>query len=467
MFKSLFQKLFFTYLSILVLVTLILSFTVSALADNYVYRAKHAVMDSVAEKTQDAANKFLTGEISQTELTEIINAMAYVTNAKIYVVQASADAVEEIELGDRLSGQYIRDALEAVLQGENVFLRRQYSEGFDAQVLFAAYPWKDSTGIRGAILLFSPEEDVSAIVASIRLATWLTAAAFVLIGGFIIYLVTRRIVRPIKALDAASQRMARGEEADDIEARTDDETGRLARSFNSMKRKLQQNEALRQELIAGISHDLRTPVTSINGYLSGMADGVIKPEDYPKTIGIVRQETQRLIRLTDEILQTAKIRSGSIELNLSDFPLREAVDAAIAANQPLAESKGIRITANVDRSLMVHADAQKLEQVLGNLVNNAVKYSGEGSSVTVVAERTPEGARVCVADNGPGIGPQSLPHIFDRYYRAAPREREGFGIGLAIVKAYVEAHGGRVEAQSKPGSGTRVCLVLPDQTFTN
>ena len=462
MFKSLFWKLFFTYLSVLVLVTLVLSVTISALADNYVYEAKHDLLDSVADKTAAAANKFAAGDISQTELTEIINSMAYISNAKIYVVQASADALEEIDLGNRLSGEYIRDALEVVLQGERVFLRRQYSEGFDAQVLFAAYPWDDGEGIRGAILLFSPEEDVSAIVAKIRLVTWLTAAVFVLIGGAIIYLVTRRVVRPIKALDEASRKMARGEPADDIETRSDDETGRLARSFNSMKHKLQQNEALRQELIAGISHDLRTPVTSINGYLSGMADGIIKPEDYPKTIGIIRQETQRLIRLTDEILQTAKIRSGSIELNLTRFPIHEMLDAAVAVNAPLAEKRGIRIEADIDHSLMVHADAQKIEQVAGNLINNAVKYSGKGCVVTIAAEHGGNGTCICVTDNGPGIDPESLPHIFDRYYRAVPREREGFGIGLTIVKAYVEAHGGRIEAESEPGRGTRICFILPD-----
>lgn len=462
MFKSLFQKLFFTYLSILVLVTLVLSFAVSALADNYVYEQKHALLDGVADKTISAANDFAAGELSQPELNEIINAMAYIANAKIYVVQASSDALDALNLGDRLEGQYIEDAMQTVLTGERVFLRRQYSVGFDAQVLFAAYPWEDSSGIRGAILLFSPEEDISAIVANIRLVTWLTAATFVLIGGIIIYLVTHRIVRPIKSLDEASRKMARGETADDIEARSDDETGRLARSFNSMKHKLQQNETLRQELIANISHDLRTPVTSINGYLSAMADGVIQPESYPKYIGVIRQETQRLIRLTDEILQTAKIQSGSIELNRSRFPLHDAADAAISASTLLAESKNIRITVDIDRSLMVHADAQKVEQVIGNLVSNAVKYSGEGCAVTVSAQQEEGITRVCVADNGPGIDPESLPHIFDRYYRAVPREREGFGIGLTIVKTYIEAHGGQVSVQSEPGNGTRICFTLPD-----
>ena len=450
MFKSLFQKLFFTYLSVLALVTLVLSVTVSALADDYVYNAKHDLLDSVADKTIAAANKYASGDVSQTELNETINAMGYIANAKIYVVQASADVLGEVDLGDKLSGQYIRDALASVLSGERVFLRRQYSEGFNAQVLFAAYPWDDGAGnIRGAILLFSPEENISAIVANIRLVTAGTAAAFLLIGGLVIYLVTRRIVRPIKSLDEASRRMARGEAADDVETRGNDETGRLARSFNSMKHKLQQNEALRQELIAGISHDLRTPVTSINGYLSGITEGVIKPEDYPKYLGIIRQETQRLMRLTDEILETAKIRSGSIELNLRRFALAEAADAAVSAHKALAAEKHIRIDMRIDRSLMVRADAQKLEQVFYNLLGNAVKYSGEGAVVEVTAEHVENAVHVCVADTGPGIDTKSLPHIFDRYYRAVPRERAGFGIGLATVKSYVEAHGGRVEAQSE------------------
>lgn len=462
MFKSLFQKLFFTYMSVLILVMLVLSFAVSALADNYVYTEKHKLLDSVAEKTAAAADEYAAGDISQAELTNIINSMAYIANAKIYIVQTSESALDDIDLGGRLSGQYIKDALQTVFSGRQVFLRRQYSKGFDAQVLFAAYPWSAGTDIRGAILLFSPEEDISAIVSGLRLVTWLTAAAFVLIGGFIIYLVTGRVVKPIRALDEASQSMARGEAADDIAAASKDETGRLARSFNIMKRKLQQNETLRQELIAGISHDLRTPVTSINGYLSGMADGVIKPEDYPKYLGVIRQETQRLIRLTDEILQTAKIQSGSIELNTRRFALRETVDNAASANVLLVQEKRIRIETDIDCALMVRADAQKIEQVIYNLINNAVKYSGEGSKVTVSAQHADGSTRVCVEDNGPGIAPETLPHIFGRYYRAAPLAREGFGLGLAIVKTYVEAHGGNLDAQSEVGHGTRICFTLPD-----
>ncbi len=461
MFRSLFQKLFILYLSILVLVTLVLSIVVSALADNYVYNSKHDLLDSVAVKTAAAADRFIAGEISQTALTEIINSLAYVSNAKIYVLQANKAAVEGIDLSGKLEGQYIRDALETVFSGERVFLRRQYSQGFDAQVLFAAYPWYDGDAIRGALLIFSPEEDISAIVSGVRLATWLTATAFVLLGGVLIFFVTRRVVRPIKALDEASRRMALGEAAEDVEVRGGDEAGRLARSFNSMKHKLEQNEALRQELIAGISHDLRTPVTSINGYLSGMAEGVIKPEDYPRYFSVIRQETQRLMRLTDEVLQTAKVRAGSMELSRSRFALREAVDAALAAHAPLAADKGIRIEARVDDSLMVNAEAQKLEQVLSNLIGNAVKYCGRSALVTVGAERLEGGVRVCVADDGPGIDPERLPHIFDRFYRAGLNQPEGYGMGLCIAKVYIEAHGGSITAESRPDNGTRICFTLP------
>jgi signal transduction histidine kinase len=326
-------------------------------------------------------------------------------------------------------------------------------------MLFGAYPWQDGDTIHGAVLLFSPQEAVASIVSDIRRALWLTAAAFVLIGGVVIYLFTRRIVRPIRAIEGASAQMANGVPVEDISIKSQDELGSLARSFNSMKNKLAQNEAMRQELIANVSHDLRTPLTSINGFVSGMADGVIRPEDYPRYIGIIRQQTQKLISLTDGILDTAKLRSGRIELTISDFPLSEAVAGAMSLNAAFAASRNVRIHADVAPGLSIQADRNKLEQAIYNLLANAVKFSPVGGEVSVTAEKAEGGLSVTVADNGPGIPAEELPLIFDRYYSVG--SSAGAGVGLGIVKSYAQAHGGHVDVTSESGQGSRFRLFIP------
>lgn len=459
---SLFQKLFFTYLSILALIMAVLSVFTSSLADRYVYREKQRVMDNVAMEAADAANSYAAGDISANQLSQVVDALGYVADTKIYVVRADESMADGLDLGGTLTGQYLSDALKKALAGETVFEQRQYSEGFGAQMLFGAYPWTDGDTVHGAVLLFSPQEAVSSIVADISRVIWITAAAFVLAGALIIWVFTRRVVRPIRAIERASSQVALGEPADDIDIRSNDEVGRLARSFNGMKRKLAQNEAMRQELIANVSHDLRTPLTSINGFVSGMADGVIPPEDYPRYIGLIRQQTQKLMALTDGILESAKLKSGSIELNVSEFPFADAAAEAVSMNAAPAAAKGVRILTEASKGLTLHADRKKLEQALYNLISNAVRFSPAGGTVRVDAAREAGGVRISVSDSGPGIPEIDLPLIFERYYQSGSGTGGGFGIGLGIVKSYIEAHGGSADARNLPDGGARFTIFLPD-----
>lgn len=460
MFKSVFQKIFVTYFSILIIVMLILFITITSLADNYVYNEKQKTLESVAYKANRAANEFASGKLAGEQLSEVIDAMGYITNTKIYIVKAGI--THHIDLGDKLTDDYLNEALPKVLAGDHVFMRRQYSSEFETRMLFAAYPWRDDTNIYGAILMFSPEKEISSIVANVRMHILIAAIFSVLIGGAVVYFVSRRIVKPIKAVDMASQKMALGQAVDDIDIVTNDEMGSLARSFNNMKHKIQKNEELRQDLISNISHDLRTPITTINGFASGMADGIIKSEDYPKYINIIRQEAKRLISLTSDILESAKIQSGSIELNISNVNIGEIVSAAIDANTTFASSKGIKFEVDVNAPEVVQADSKRLEQIIYNLVNNAVKYSYDQSTVKVTVWQENK-TQICVEDRGIGIRQSDLPNIFDRYYRAKSAEgKSGFGLGLCIAKTYTEAHGGYIDVQSTYGKGTRICVTIPN-----
>jgi signal transduction histidine kinase len=452
-----FKKIFLTYLLILVLVMTVLSLTISSLAENYVYGEKKSILENVADRANSAANAYNSGDYGQQELTRILDTMAYITDTKLYIVKP--DFYDEIDEGSEFGGEYLKDALKKALAGESVFIRRQYSTHFEARMLFMASPWRSGTEVKGAILLFSPEREVAAVIGGVQLAICLTAAAFVLIGGAIIYMFSRRIVKPIKAIGDASAKMALGEYVEDIDIGTKDELGSMARSFNSMKKKIEANEALRQDLIANISHDLRTPITNINGFLSGMSDGVIKPGEYPRYIKILKKEAKRLMDLTGGILEAAKVRSGSLELNITEFALLGAAKEAAAANAELAKSRNVKIVTDIDSKLRISADHKKITQVLYNLVNNAVKFSHVGGSVRLSAEETSEGVKISVEDNGAGIDENDLPNIFDRFYRASGES--GYGLGLSIVKTFVEAHGSHVEIQSGKGEGTLVSFILP------
>jgi signal transduction histidine kinase len=457
--RSLFAKIFVTYLSILLCIMVSLAITITALADNYVYAERQRLLDNIGNKTNALAVAYHGGTIDADQLNEAINAMGFTTDTKIYIIRTGLAQLDQLDMGDKLSDPYLKQALERVLLGERVFQRGQYAAGFAEKVVFAAIPWEDETTIYGAILMFSPERAISSIIWSIRSFIIVAASVFVIIGGLVIYLFSKRLIMPIKAIEAASARMALGEDTPDIDIRSRDELGDLARSFNTMKNKIQSNEVLRQELFANISHDLRTPLTSINGFARGMADGIIKPKDYRKTVDIILSEVRRLMQLTDEILETAKIRSGNIELNLSRFSLRRAVDAAVAAQLALFSDKGMSICVNVDEGIALCADEKRIEQVLFNLLNNAFKYAYANTQVKVSAHAVGNEVAVAVENVGEGIDAKDLPHIFGRYYRAT-NAASGYGLGLSIVKAYVEAHGGRIEVTSTPNSITRFTIYI-------
>ena len=459
MFKSVFIKIFFTYLSILAVMMVSLSLILTSLSESQIVRRKAQKLDDIAYQTSIAADAYAAGEITHLELQQIINAMGYIMDTKIFVIKAADTG--DIALNGMFSSDILNDTLKQVKNGQSVFVRDLYAKNFDDWMSLAAYPWENNDSASGAILLFSPEENISEVVCEIQHVIWITAAAFILIGGFIIYFFSKQIVRPIKEIDTASRKMANSEPAGDIRIRSRDELGSLAHSFNSMKQKMHKNETLRQDLISDISHDLRTPITNINGFLSGMEEGVIPPEDFPKYIRIIREETRRLMKLTGEILKTAHAKSGNIELNTRAVSIARAVQDAVSANRPAAREKDITIAINVDKKMYVTADPQKIEQVLLNLIGNAVKYSRPNGHVSISATHSDAETTVCVEDNGIGIAEEDLSNIFERYYRA-DSETGGYGLGLCIAKTYVEAHGGRIEAQSRVGEGTRICFTLPD-----
>ncbi len=461
MFKSVFQKIFFTYLFILFAIMLTLAIAITTISNNYIYDQKRTLLNNVGVKTNALANAYAMGSIDHVQLTEAINAMGYTTDTKIYIIQADISSLGTLDLGNELQDPYLRDALNSVLKGENVFSKGVYFQELEAQVVFAAYPWKDASGVKGAILLFSPEKTVSTIVSNIRFIVSLLAAAFMVLGGVVIYFFSRRMVRPIREIDEASRLMTQGEDAPDITIRTRDEFGALANSFNTMKQKLQKNEKLRTELLSNISHDLRTPITTIAGFAGGMTDGIIKEADYKKYIGIIRSEAKRLGTLTDQILEAAKIQSGNLELNISRFPLQRALKDAIDANSIVAMDKRMQVHTPIPAELCIDADERKLQQVLYNLINNAIKYSFPGGIVTISARRLDNAVEVSVLDHGEGIAEQDLPQVFDRYYRADSAKAGGYGLGLSIVKTYVEAHGGTVAVSSNPKDGTRFSFTIP------
>jgi signal transduction histidine kinase len=280
-----------------------------------------------------------------------------------------------------------------------------------------------------------------------------------------------RLVRPIRRLTQATQAVARGDLSQRVAVTAKDEIGDLGAAFNAMTADLQKAERLRRDMTADIAHELRNPLAVLQGNLEAVLDGVLPPTE--ENLRPLLDQTQLLTRLVDDLRTLALADSGQLGLNRVPTDPAALVRSVAARFAPQAEVKHITLQADIGDDLpTLSLDAQRIEQVLGNLLSNALRHTPEGGRVVcrVMAQSAHDEKRhaplvtLTVADTGPGIPPEVLPHIFERFYRvdrSRARAEGGTGLGLAIVKQLVEAHGGQIWAKSEPGSGTQVIFTLP------
>ena len=271
----------------------------------------------------------------------------------------------------------------------------------------------------------------------------------------------RRIARPLRDVGRAARRIAAGDYAARVPRTGPEELADLADSFNQMATALEEQERMRRELIANAAHELRTPLTNLQGYLEALRDEVI-PADRA-TFESLWDEAERLVRLSRSLDVLAAGDAGLARASVVDLDVAAAVRSATELVAPAMTAAGLACEVDVPRVLRGWADPDGLAQVLANLLQNALRYTPPGGSVRVAAETGQGEAVVSVANTGPGIPPEDLPHVFERFYRVEKSRdpaQGGAGIGLAIVRALVESFGGRVGAESGDGV-TRIWFSLP------
>lgn len=298
---------------------------------------------------------------------------------------------------------------------------------------------------------------------SVNRSLWLAVGAAGLAAVLLTLFLSHRILVPVKALTAAARQMERGDLSQRVQVQSKDEIGQLAHAFNAMADGLDHIEKLRRHMISDVAHELRTPLANIRGYLEALRDQVVEPS--PALVDSLYDEAMLLSRLVDDLQELALAEAGQLRLSRQPVDLAEIAQQAVQGFQPEADAKGLAIKAEMPPDLpLVDADAQRVGQVLRNLLRNAMAYTPAGGEINVSARPAAAEVEVEVRDTGVGIAPEHLPYIFERFYRAdqsRARSTGGAGLGLTIVKQLVEAHGGRVHVESEVGSGSTFTFTLP------
>jgi signal transduction histidine kinase len=273
----------------------------------------------------------------------------------------------------------------------------------------------------------------------------------------------RGMTQPLRDMAAAARKMEVGDFPARIETRSRDEVGQLAAAFNRMSAELELLERSRRDLVANVSHELKTPITAIRAHLENLADGIEQPDR--ETLQVMLGQTERLGRLVDQLLDLSRLESGEVPLHLEPMALGPVVARVISEFSVGRAVTDVDLHNEVPADVFVDADAERIHQVLFNLVDNAVRFTPPGGEVTISAAREADRVTVQVRDTGVGVSPEHLPRLFERFYRADPsRSRDdgsGTGIGLAIARSIVEGHGGRISAESQPNRGTTLTFDLP------
>jgi signal transduction histidine kinase len=292
---------------------------------------------------------------------------------------------------------------------------------------------------------------------------WIAVGVALGLGAILSLLLSRQLVRPLRALRDTARRIAAGDLSQRVAHTSSDEVGEVADAFNAMADELARAQAQRRQVIADIAHELRTPIAVIDGTVSGILDEVLPSSS--ENLGSLKEETALLMRLVTDLRDLSLAEAGELKLELSDTNVGQLVEGAVAQMTPLAKAKGVALRADVGADLpVVRADRARLGQVIGNLLDNALRHTASGGTVGVSARLGDGTVVVSVADNGEGIAEADLSHVFERFYRAdksRSRARGGSGLGLAIVKELVKAHGGRAWAESTVGEGSVFSFTLP------
>ena len=281
-----------------------------------------------------------------------------------------------------------------------------------------------------------------------------------------LFIITKEITEPIRELEKMTKQMAAGNFKVKIQSRSNDEVGELVNSYNAMAEALGNLDMMRNDFIASISHELRTPMTSIGGFIDGILDGVIPAEKQEHYLQIVKEEIARMNALVNDLLNMARLQSGKVELDLLPCSLEELLRNTALKLKPIIDEKEIQIVFDIKtKNCEVLVDKPSIERVLINLIQNAVKFTNPGGTVTLHSE--PDGknkVRITVEDTGSGIAREEIPFIFEKFYKTDKSrglDKKGTGLGLAIVKNILSAHGQEIHVESTVGKGSRFIFTLP------
>ena len=463
------SKHIFIYIAICV-ISFILVSTICYKADYK--RIYNYYSDRLYLQANEIANEYALDYLSETKLRRIeleMKSLSTFNDTRIMFITPSGDVI--LDTNDSSTDKSnddrvlfsINDFDYGDLKGKPDILWDFYGL-FSEPALSVFSPISNSFEIKGYVVINIPESAIVERVYDTFNTNYLTLAIVLILSSAFLVLYFFQVHRPIKEITRATNEYSKGNLSYHVKPMHNDEIGRLGMSLDYMASQLNESDKFQQKFLSNISHDFRSPLTSIKGYLEAIQDGTIPPEMLDKYIGIMLFETERLTKLTSNILTLNELDPKSVRLDISTFDLNSIIRHTVETFEGTCKKKSIKFNITYANSVQnVKADKGRIQQVIYNLIDNAIKFSKENSYIYITVREKGEKAQISIKDTGCGISKEDIDKIWDRFYKSDSsrgRDKKGSGLGLSITKEVIQAHGENIDVVSTVGVGTEFIFTL-------
>ena len=469
---KLFKKFFFTTSFIIFFSLSVMMLILSFVLNNYIAKSKKETLIECCEEIVEYIDGFPdTEKIDSGDFADIVESIAGVSHTDIFITDNNGKILicgctdwQEKGSCDHSNNHILDKDLEKTIKEESIALstlgiyeNRQY---------VTMKPIYNSENVRfGAVYSVSSVSSVSKLLSTVVRLYIFSAFVPIVLMFLAIYAMIYKLTKPLKSMSEASKAMARGDFSRRIPVMSDDEIGELSMSFNLMTNNLSRLEGMRKSFVANISHELKTPMTTIGGFIDGILDGTIEEEKQSYYLGIVSEEVKRLSRLVESMLSMAKLESGEFVLKPELFDLREMICTVVISQEQRIEKSGLEIVGLDElENLSINADRDLIHQVIYNLVDNAIKFNEENGKISFTLKSEAKKAVFTISNTGKGIPQRDMPLVFERFFKvdkSRSASKNSTGLGLYLVKTIVSAHGGNIKVTGKENEVTSFSVTLP------
>lgn len=459
-FKSLSFKLWFTIISSIIL-SVIFAYSLSQYfyKNLYIEKVKTDLMHEASLLAADYSGGKITDEYKQK--IEWFNSKI---ESEVFVVnnprELSACLPFEIDYQTLIS----EEERQMLLQGKTVE-KEGYEPRFDKNIVAAIIPLLDDHGLEGIIYTYIPVDSITELIKEFAVKWMIAAFLFLIIAIGLTTKWLKKLIHPIQDMEVAAHQVSKGDYSIKVPVTSNDEVGQLAKAFNEMAESIHLEEEKKREFLENVSHELRTPLSYVKGYTQAILDGVISnKEEELKYLQLISRETLRMQHLVADLMELTKTDHNQVQLQSSPIAFAQFIEDFVVKYEQVLANKKLKLQLQLDPEPIIMADERKMEQILQNIIDNAIQYTDVNGMITVVLQQNKDHCELTIADTGCGIPKQDLPNIMNRFYRvnkARSRSNGGSGLGLSIVKKLVELQKGVITIDSKEGIGTKVILSFP------